>query len=535
MDQPVSPREEELLQRIAHLQEELEEARSANVAKEVFLSNMSHDIRTPMNAIIGMTALAKKHIDEKARVMDSLGKIETASGHLLALINDVLDMSRINSGRMKLKEEPFSLSDILHEILIIVRPQMEQKHHTWRLNTEDIQMEQLIGDALRLRQVFVNIISNAVKYTPDGGNIRIEISEAMEGDDVRLIFVCRDNGVGMSPEFLQRVFEPFERVHNTTNSKIEGTGLGMSIVKRIVDAMSGEIEMESEQGKGTTVTIRIPMKCGTSRDDTAEMTGKRVLLLESDAELKSLYKKYFEDAGVSCIQVSSAQETLSALTDASFREETIDLAILGSKHEEGGSVFEIADYIQKARPDLPLVLISGDDWEKIEYQAGRHGIHSFIPLPFFRKSLLNGLSDAMKFASGQEDRNGVPDLTGKRILLVEDNMINREIAREILRSTGVTVDVAEDGRQAVEFFRRVPEGSVDMILMDVQMPVMDGYEATRAIRGSGRRDAKSVPIYAMTANTFAEDVSKAMEAGMNGHLAKPIDIQLLMQVLSTLK
>ena len=517
------------------LRRQLEEAKAANIAKEAFLSNMSHDIRTPMNAIMGMTVLAKKHIDEKTRVADALDKIETAGGHLLNLINDVLDMSRINSGRMQLAAERFSLSDLLHDIMTIIRPQMEEKHHTWQLTAEHIEAESFYGDALRLRQVYVNIISNAVKYTGEGGHIAISVSEKLMGQKCLLIFRCQDDGIGMSEEFLKRIFEPFERVNSSTISRIEGTGLGMSIVKKIVDAMEGTVRIESQPGAGTAVTIAIPMQYEQEQVNAAALAGKQLLIIEADEKLRAAYERYLKEYGIRRTIVSSASEALAALTDASFRGEEYAAAVIGKARENSGSLFDIAGYLHKSYPALALILISDDDWSRIEYHASRSGISRFIPLPFFRKSLINGLNQALQGDAAAGGAPLCPDLTGRRILLVEDNLINREIAREILGATNAEIDAAEDGKQAVERFEGAPEGWYSLVLMDVQMPVMDGYAATRAIRASGRRDALSVPIYAMTANTFAEDIARAREAGMNGHIAKPIDINALMQVLRQLQ
>ena len=524
-----------LRQEIQSLKAELAEARSANAAKEAFLSSMSHDIRTPMNAIIGMTALARKHIDEKSRVLDALGKIDTAGAHLLALINDVLDMSRINAGRMKLTPAPFAVSDLLHDLQIIVRPQMNQKGHAWHLSAGEMEVENFIGDVLRLRQIYVNIISNAIKYTPAGGQIDLCFSEEAAGDRCVLLFRCRDNGMGMTPEFLSRIFEPFERVANSSISRIEGTGLGMSIVHSLVRAMDGDIQIESAPGQGTCVTIRIPLPFNPETPDFSPLEGRRLLILESDDHQRTLYQRHLAGSGAVPVLVSSAAGALAALTDASFRDQPFDLVVLGLRQEQSGSPFDTAAYLHKAHPDLPLVLAAEEDWEKIEYQAGRSGIHTFLPLPFFRKSLLSALVSALRGGSEQETAPEVPDLTGRRILLVEDNMINREIAGEILSMTHASWDTAEDGRQAVDRFTASPAGTYSLILMDIQMPVMDGYAAARAIRSSGREDAATVPIYAMTANTFAEDVSKALSAGMNGHLPKPIDLNALMRVLSAVR
>ena len=523
--------EEALEAENARLSDALEAAHAANAAKEIFLSSMSHDIRTPMNAIVGMTTLAKKYIDEKSRVIDALDKIETASAHLLGLINDVLDMSRINSGRMELSVESFSLSDLLHETQIIIRPQAAQRGHTLQLLAEDIEAETLYGDALRLRQVFVNILSNAVKYTKDGGNIVVRVSERMEKSRCRLIFSCRDNGIGMSEDFVRRIFEPFERVNSSTISRIEGTGLGMSIVKKLVEAMEGRIDVQSRLGEGTTVTLEIPMRYESEKVNTSALSGKRLLIIEADEKLRQTYARYLDEYGVRYTLARSAAEALSAMAEAEFGGDEYGAAIIGSTFEENTGALEIGAYLSKSHPALPLVLVSDANWEEIEYTAARSGIYHFIPLPFFRKSLINALNAVLE--SGDVASGGgsaYPDLKGRRVLLVEDNLINREIAKEILGFTGAEVDAAEDGAIAVERFKSVPEGHYCLILMDVQMPVMNGYQAARAIRECGRGDA-GVPIYAMTANTFAEDIARARQAGMNGHIAKPIDINALMQVL----
>ena len=515
----------------AELHRQLQEAQDANAAKEIFLSNMSHDIRTPMNAIVGMTALAKKHIDEKARVSDALGKIEVASAHLLSLINDVLDMSRINSGRMTLSEDLFSLGDLLHDTLTLVRPQSEQKHHDFQFTVGEIHAEDLYGDPLRLRQVFVNIISNAIKYTNDHGQIAVTVTQEKQEDRCVLIFQCRDSGIGMSEQFLKKIFDPFERVSSSTISKIEGTGLGMSIVKKLIDAMGGTIEIESQLQKGTAVTVRVPMRYERVQVNTAALENRRLLIIEADPDMQAIYRRYLTEFDLRFDIVSSSSDAISALTDADFRGACFDAVIIGKSVEHVGSIFDLSAYLKKSYPQLTIVLISESNWEEIEYLANRNGIEHFIPVPFFRKSLINGLNRALEASGSEDSASSSPDLTGKHILLVEDNMINREIAQEILSVTNAAVDTAVDGREAVDAFVRSENGWYDLILMDIQMPVMDGYAATRAIRAAQRPDAKTIRIFAMTANTFAEDIAKARDAGMDGHIAKPIDINALMQVL----
>ena len=514
------------------LKKELEEAKASSEAKENFLSNMSHDIRTPMNAIVGMTALAKNHIDEKSRVMDALDKIEVASAHLLSLINDVLDMSRINSGRMRLVEERFQLGDLLHEILVIVQPMSDARGHEFVFETGTIDRESLYGDPLRLRQIFVNIISNAVKYTKEKGRIRVGISEETSGDTTVLIFECKDNGIGMSEEFLQRIYDPFERVHSSTISGIEGTGLGMSIVKKLVEEMRGTIQIESREGAGTDVFIRIPLKSEVLSVDAESIRGKRLIVIENDAGLIEQYRRYLDETGLELQCVGSSSDAVSALAEADYLGNTVDGVIIGRKLLPGEDLFEVASYLKKAKPTLSIILADNHRFEEIEYRAERAGIDRFLPIPFFRKSLIRTLTECLG-GTGREAHGAlsIPDLSGKTILLAEDNMINREIAKEILSSTKVSIETAENGQEAVRLFSASEPFFYTLILMDIQMPVMDGYSAVSAIRAMERPDASSIPIYAMTANAFAEDIEKAHKAGMNGHLAKPVDVNALMQLL----
>ena len=522
---------EELLAENRELRLQLQQALEASAAKETFLGNMSHDIRTPMNAIVGMTALAKRYIDEKSRVMDALDKIETAGGHLLNLINDMLDMSRINSGRLKLTSEAFSLSDLIHDILIIVRPQMESRKHDFRLHLEHIEAESFLGDPLRIRQILVNILSNAAKYTEDGGRVEFTVSEEAGPERCFLDFTCRDNGIGMSKEFLERIFEPFERVNSSTISRIEGTGLGMSIVRRLVDAMEGEIRIDSTPGEGTEVRIRLPLKVEKIQAETGALRGKRLLVVEQDEKRREIYAKYLGEFNLEHTVVSAMPEALSALTEADFRQQPYHLVLIGGMKEGSARMLDLAAYLHESWPGVTLVLISEDDWPRIEYRANRAGVRHFIPVPVFRKTLVNGLNAALEGEADESSSAGSPNLEGKRILLVEDNAINREIAVEVLKMTNAAVDTAENGREGADRFLSSPEGTYDLILMDIQMPVLDGYGAVRMIRSSARADAAGIPIYAMTANTFAEDVARAREAGMNGHIAKPLDIGTLMHVL----
>jgi len=412
---------------------------------------------------------------------------------------------------------------------------MAQKGHTFRFDIGNIFQEDLYGDPLRLRQVYVNIINNAVKYTPDGGEISVRFYEEPGEETCTLVFVCEDNGIGMSEAFLRRIFVPFERVSSSMVSKVEGTGLGMSIVKKLIDAMDGDIAIDSVPNKGTTVTIRLPLPYETVQVETAALAQKRLLIIEADRVMHAIYHRYLDEVDMSFRLVESATEGIAALTEAEFQGQGFDGVVIGHALGHGENIFDLGAYLNKSFPQLAVVLISHADWADIEYRASRNGIRHFIPLPVFKKSLLNGLNQA--FLSGHEGENamGAPDLTGRRVLLAEDNMINREIALELLRATGAVVDTAENGAEAVAAFEKGEEGRYDLILMDIQMPVMDGYTAVRKIRALDRPDARAVKIYAMTANAFAEDIQRARAAGMDGHIAKPIDVQLLMQVLRQLR
>lgn len=437
------------------LRQQLREAEESNIAKETFLSSMSHDIRTPMNAIIGMTTIAKKHIDEKNRVMDSLEKIEVASSHLLSLINEVLDMSRINSGKMVISSESFSLSDLLHEIMTIIKPQAADRKHNLTVDINNIIYEGLVGDALRLRQIFLNIINNSIKYTNEGGNINISFSEELKDDKVLLVFQCQDNGIGMSPEFLSKLFTPFERANTTTISKIEGTGLGMSIVKRLIEKMNGIIEVNSELGKGTSITISIPLSYENISINTTALKDRSLLIIEANHQEIDKYDRYLDEFGIKHEIVRSTTDAIAALTDAEFHNEHYDAVIFGKEFDNSNNMFDAAEYISKNH-QLPIILISDHDFSSIEYRATRSGIEQFIPTPFFRKSLINGLNTAFEKTS-EESHSATPDLSGKNILLVEDNTINRMIANEILKATNANIENAENGQEAVNMYLSKPE------------------------------------------------------------------------------
>lgn len=548
---------EELEQEKAALKEALMAAEEANKAKSRFLSNMSHDIRTPMNAIMGMTSIGLSHIDEKARVHDCLGKIQTAASHLMSLVNDVLDMSRIDSDRLTLNEEPFSLADLIHDISVIVRPQATQKNQELKIEIGRIEEENIIGDPLHLRQVLVNIIGNAVKYTQDGGEISVRFAQryakadppeekeaedveaapetagSMEAGMVWLDFCCEDNGIGMSPEFLQKIFIPFERVHSEATSKIEGTGLGMSIVKNLVERMNGEILVESEEGAGSCFTVHLPM--ATAPQETTALhlpTGAAVLIAENRKERAGQMARYLREAGLTSVHQEKGAQAVTWLTQAQYEGHMPCAMLLGEELSDMQPLHLASHVRQLAGRDFPILLVSEADWVQLEYRATRAGVNGFVPSPLFKSRLLGTLAELLG-GMGSDDNSVKQELdySDRRILLVEDIELNQEIAVELLSVTGVQVEVADDGSQAVKKFSDAPEGYYDLIFMDIHMPVMDGYEATRQIRGMERADAAAVWIVAMTADAFVEDVRQAKEAGMNEHISKPVEPGRLQEIL----
>jgi len=526
------------------LEDALKAAEAANEAKSAFLSNMSHDIRTPMNAIVGMTSIGLSHIDEKARVQDCLQKIQSASTHLMSLVNDVLDMSRIDSGRITLSEEEFSLADMLHDISVIIRPQAAQKNQNFQIEIGRIYEEYLCGDPLRLRQILVNIIGNAIKYTQEEGEIQVHISQHLETTDkpekkkndiVWLDFECKDNGLGMSKEFLERIFIPFERVSNTTISKIEGTGLGMAIVKNILDLMGGKIEVESKEGKGSCFYVSIPIHISPKDSKPLNLPeGRTILIIENKENIAKQIISFLQEGGLVPIRLESGLDAVTWLTEAQYEGHMPCAMILGQELPDI-PVLEMAAHIrQSVGQDFPIILVSEDDWAQIEYRAVRAGISAFVPCPLFKSRLFTTLSDMTDNAKGEQNSHAdMIDYSNYRILLVEDNELNREIAIELISLIGVQVEEAENGARAVEIFKSSPEGYFNLILMDIQMPVMNGYEATKEIRKLPRQDAKDIWIVAMTANAFVEDIRMSKDAGMNEHLSKPVDVERLQEILRT--
>lgn len=514
-------------------------ANAANAAKSEFLANMSHDIRTPMNGIIGMTAIAATHLDDREKVQDCLQKITVASKHLLSLINEVLDMSKIESGKVDLAEEEFNLSELVDNLLTMVRPEIKAHEHELSVNILKVEHEKVIGDSLRIQQVFMNLMGNAIKYTPNGGKIKLTISEK-ESHQYQagcFEFIFEDNGIGMSDEFLEKVFDPFSRADDSKISKIQGTGLGMPIARNIVRMMGGDIEVESQENVGTkfTVTIFLTLQ-NTDSVNYEEFVNLPVLVADDDPLGMESACTMLNDLGMKADGVLSGKEAVEKTVEKHQRKEDYFAVVLDWKMPDLDGIATTKAIRRAVGNDMPIIIISAYDWSDIEQEARAAGANAFISKPLFRsrlEHLFNGLIGKEEKQEADKPFENLEelDLSAYRLLLVEDNELNAEIATEILGMTGIQVEHAEDGSIAVDMVSEHPDGYYDLVLMDIQMPRMNGYEATRAIRALGRTYTKKLPILAMTANAFAEDVQAAKGAGMNEHIAKPLDIKQLVRIL----
>ena len=522
------------------LQEAYDAAEAANRAKSDFLQTMSHDIRTPMNGIIGMTAIAAAHIDDKERVQDSLTKITSASRHLLALINEVLDMSKIESGKVSLSEEEFNLSDLIDNLIAMVRPQIAEHQHELTVNIQEVEHEFVIGDSLHIQQAFVNLMSNAVKYTPDGGKINLNIREipCNQAKVGCYEFIFQDNGIGMSEEYLEKIFEPFTRAEDGRISKIQGTGLGMPITRNIVNMMGGDIKVKSKLNEGSTFTVTIFLKLQDT-DDTAhkKFADMSVLVADDDEVSMESAVDILEGLGMQAEGVLSGEAALKRVVSRHKEKQVYNAVILDWKMPGMDGVKTARAIRAEIGNDVPIIILSAYDWTDIEAQARAAGVNAFISKPLF-KSRMERVFEELMGSEQNEDAAASPlqaleqmDLSAYCCLLVEDNELNAEIAQEILEETGMKVEHVWDGAQAVEAVTAAEDGKYDLIFMDIQMPKMNGNDATRAIRSSERKYCKSVPIIAMTANAFAEDVQAARTAGMNEHIAKPIDLKTLAKIM----
>ena len=507
----------------------LEEAKQANAAKSDFLSRMSHDIRTPMNAIAGMTEIADAHLDEPTRVRDCLQKIRLSSRHLLGLVNDVLDMSKIESGNFPLHIAPFSLREALREVVMITMSGVRERRQSFDVHLVHVEREQLSCDALRLRQILLNLLSNAVKFTPEEGRILLTVEQLSMGqaDYDALRFTVSDTGPGIKPEFLEHIFDAFTREQDSRTDRIEGSGLGMAIAKRLIDLLGGSITVESAPGAGTTFQVTLPMRPEYQPPEDNPARGARVLLAGSDPAALSCDAQMLQALGVEAVVAGGCLQAVDlAESGASYDLILLDCGVLCQNLLP--SVRRIREAV---RGDSKLVL-AAYDWSDIQQGVLEAGADGFIEKPVFPSTLRDCLRIYLQGMTRQEKKTQAHDFGGKKFLLVEDNEINREIALELIGSFGAALETASDGRQAVRKFEESPLFAYDLILMDIQMPVMNGYEATRAIRALPREDAKSVPIIAMTADAFVEDIQNAEAAGMNGHMAKPLDFDTLASEIS---
>ena len=520
------------------LEDALAQANRASKAKSVFLSNMSHDIRTPMNAIIGFTALATTHIDNREQVEEYLKKIMTSGNHLLSLINDVLDMSRIESGKMYLDEKPCSLPDILHGLRSIVQADVHAKQLELYMDAVDVIHEDILCDRLRLNQILLNLLGNSIKYTPAGGIVSIRVTEkpSAPAGHAAYEFSVRDTGIGMSEEFVAHIFEPFERERNSTTSGIQGTGLGMAITRNIVEMMNGSIHVKSRQGVGTEFSVDLTFRlCSDEKQPTTipELSGCRALVVDDDFNTCDSVSCMLQQIGMRAEWTLSGKEAVLRTRQAVMRRDHYSVYIIDWLLPDMNGI-EVTRRIRKECGDeVPIIVLTAYDWADIEDEAKEAGVTAFCGKPLF----LSELRDCLLSIVGTEE---TPEAAGEtaalplalgRILLAEDNELNQEIAQAILEEAGFTVEIAENGRIALDLLERAEPDYYQLVLMDVQMPVMNGYEATRAIRSMEDPVRSGIPILAMTANAFEEDKQAALKCGMNGHISKPIDIAKLLETL----
>lgn len=522
-------------QQIRELNEARETAEEATRAKSEFLSNMSHDIRTPMNAIVGMTAIATAHIDDKEQVQNCLKKIALSGKHLLGLINDVLDMSKIESGKMTLTMDRVSLREVLESIVGIVQPQIKGKHQSFDVHIDGIIVEDVYCDSVRLNQVLLNLLSNSVKYTQEEGSICLSLYEeaSPQGEDfVRTHIIVKDNGMGMTQEFQAKIFDSYSRADNKRVHKTEGAGLGMAITKYIIDAMGGTIEVESELGKGSQFHVTVDLEKAETEDVDMVLPAWKMLVVDDDETLCRTAVDALDSIGIKAEWAMSGEKALELVQQHHRQRDDYEIILLDWKLP-GMDGLQVAQEIREnLGDDIPIILISAYDWSEFEAEAKMAGIDGFIAKPLFKSTLFYGLRKYMNVESDMEDQEDrYSKLRGHRILVAEDNSLNWEVLHELLSDVGLELDWAENGQICVEKFGQSEEGYYEAILMDVRMPIMTGYEATEAIRALQRPDAVEIPIIAMTADAFSEDIQKCLDCGMNAHTAKPVNIDEVLSLL----
>ena len=508
------------------------EAEHANKAKTDFLSTMSHDIRTPMNAIIGLTTLAEKDLGDVESTKESLRKISLASNHLLTLINDILDISKVESGKLKLSPQSFSIAETVENLVNISQPMIKEKKIIFSFHIDKMEKEYLYTDQLRLNQIYINILSNAIKYTEPGGRVSVDMSEEESSIPgcVRLTYVVADSGIGMSPEFMQTMYQPFSRQTDSRVNSIEGTGLGLAITKQMVDLMGGRIDCQSEQGKGTTFTVTLDIPQADKQLDDIQLDQVDALIVDDDEIVLQTMVSEFQSLGSAAEIAHSGKEALEMLTRKHESGKDYTLVILDWKMPDMDGIETIRRIRTEISGDIPILLTSAYDWSDIEDLAKDAGADGFISKPIFRSALYKKINSILGTESvSVEPEDDYSDLKGLNILVAEDIEINWMIISGMLSMIGITSEQAENGRICVEKMRTAADGTYDLIFMDVQMPEMNGLDAARAIRQLENPRAASIPIVAMTAEAFSENVTECLDAGMNGHIAKPIDIKLVIK------
>lgn len=526
-----------LMKREEDLQNALLLAQKASNAKKDFLSHMSHEMRTPMNVIIGMTTIASSHLDDRNRLEDCFSKIALSSRHLLSIINDVLDMSKIEEGKLSITHEPFQLRHLVDSVISIVHRQIADQGKEFESTVENLKAEMFIGDFMRVEQILLNLLSNAIKFTPEGGTIRLDIKQVYSHHNkARLQFIVSDTGVGMSEDFLDRIFMPFEQAENKTSIKYGGTGLGMAITHNLVELLGGTIRVKSKLNEGTIFTVELPFEVSQQMIEYKDMSMDtlKVLVVDDEEDTCIHANLLLKTMGIEAEWVKSGIEAIDMVLSAHHQNEGFDVCFVDWQMPDMNGIELTRRIREEVGPETLIIIISAYDWHMIENEARLAGANAFVSKPLFKSSLYEVLLSTLNRNSISQERHMIIETeiyANKRFLLVEDNELNQEIAVEFLKQTGAQIDCANNGQEAIERFICSSEGYYDLILMDIQMPIMDGYTATRKIRSSDHIDAKKVPILALTANAFKEDIQLAIDAGMNGHVSKPIDLNVLYQTL----
>ena len=520
------------------LQAAAKEAAAANKAKTDFLSTMSHDIRTPMNAIIGLTTIAEKNLDDAESVGDNLRKITLASNHLLTLINDILDISKVESGKLNLSPRTFSIVETVENLVNMSQPMIKEKNIEFNFRISRMEIEYLYADQLRLNQIYINILSNAIKYTEPGGSVSVDLreEESQKPGCVKLTYIVSDTGIGMSPEFMETMYQPFSRQTDSRVNSVQGTGLGLAITKQMVDLMEGAIDCRSEQGKGTTFTVVLDIPIADRQRENMMLEPMDILIVDDDEVLLETAVDTLESLGVTAERAGSAVEALGMIAHRHEEGRDYSVVILDWKMPDIDGVETIRRIRAEVDSNIPILLISAYEWSDIEEKAKEAGANGFVSKPLFRSTLYDKINEILgNKAKSVEPENDYSDLQGLNILIAEDNDVNWRVISAILGMYGITTERAENGRVCVEMMQSAAEGSYALIFMDIQMPEMNGLDATRAIRALADPWASSIPIIAMTADAFSENVTECLEAGMNGHIAKPVDVKLVIKEIRRIK